>query len=77
MKKSKIRVFRTANWLFVASILTKVLGPVFFILGTRTIGRPDDVNPLTTLGTYGLAASLVLYSISFYRWVKWKLQSKK
>jgi len=34
VKKSKIRVFRIANLLFFASILTVVFGPVFFILST-------------------------------------------
>ena len=70
MKKKKNQTLRSANQLLLIALLTLILGPAFFILGTRTTGLQDEVNPMIKVGFSFLLAAIMMYIITFIRWVR-------
>ena len=54
----------------LVAFLTLVFGPAFFILGTRTTGLQDEVNPMIEVGFSFLLAAIMMYTITFIRWVR-------
>ena len=70
MKKKKNQTLRSANQLLLIALLTLILGPAFFILGTRTTGLQDEVNPMIEVGFSFLLAAIMMYIITFIRWVR-------
>ena len=70
MKKEKNQTLRSANQLVLVAFLTLVFGPAFFILGTRTTGLQDEVNPMIEVGFSFLLAAFMMYTITFIRWIR-------
>jgi len=56
-----VRLFKFTTIIFLISIVTLTIGPTILMLGTRTTGLQDAINPATLLGTLLLLISLILY----------------
>ena len=64
--------FKYGNVLVGSSAICIILLAPLLVLGTRTIGRPEDTNPFIKLGVVLLILACFFYVLSFYHWLRRK-----
>lgn len=60
------------NWCVAAALTSIILLAPLLVLGTRTIGRPEDTNPFIKIGAVLLMLACLFYVLSFYHWLRRK-----
>ena len=66
------RFSKYGNILVGSSAICIILLAPLLVLGTRTIGRPEDTNPFIKLGVVLLMLACLFYILSFYHWLRRK-----
>jgi hypothetical protein len=64
--------FKYGNVLVGSSALCIIILAPLLILGTRTIGRPEDTNPFIKVGVVLFLLACFFYALSFYHWLRRK-----
>ena len=74
------RILKYNTILLGISLLIGILGPIFYTLGTRTIGLQDQRNPMTIIGAFLLLFVFGIYLLAFvtflFKFIKRSWQGK-
>lgn len=66
------RFSKYGNILVGSSAMCIIILAPLLVLGTRTIGRPEDTNPFIKLGVVLFLLACLFYILSFYHWLRRK-----
>jgi hypothetical protein len=61
-----MKLIKVGHWCIVGSLTSVIILAPLLVLGTRTIGRPEDTNPFIKLGVVLLMLACLFYMLSFY-----------
>ena len=67
-----MKLTKVGHWCIVGSLTSIILLAPLLVLGTRTIGRPEDTNPFIKLGVVLFMLACLFYILSFYHWLRRK-----
>ena len=67
-----MKLIKVGHWCIVGSLTSIILLAPLLVLGTRTIGRPEDTNPFIKLGVVLFILACLFYILSFYYWLRRK-----
>ena len=71
-RRNSNRCRKYGNWCVAAALTSIILLAPLLVLGTRTIGRPEDTNPFFKLGVVLFMLACLFYILSFYHWLRRK-----